>query len=282
MYNFIVPHLYENKTFNIALRNFIRNPLNAHKLNVKNVNIEFAYGNLPFSFWSGEINTCNGSNFVITEKEFQTFLMEQRELAYIFDCSNLLLTEQHFLDAHIKMVLSNLAYRGHYLKVSNLKIKDIIEQLYPNGFNFILSSLSGLSDVIIPFDALIEDSIFSYIDIPHFYNINMIQDIKYKNKCIYPLLSICSGCDKYLDCIYLEQQSQISFSNQSIFDKYNINYTAEDIQKEFEQAKNLGFSRFRFIAPNLNDIKKFNYALVDFFIKKEYQIELLAEVQSIV
>lgn len=263
MVNFILPHLYFNNRFNSFLKGYILS--NPEKTNfTEKVNIFAEYGNFPFSFWHGGINTNSNSRKIFLQDKVSEYC-NKSVMPIIIDCSNFYLNTSFkwLKDPHLKMILSEFENRGNYIKVSNSLVKDAIEKEYP-GYWFILKYNNDKEEKNL--------NNFSYIEI-----LNNIPSECKKSQILYPLLNRCKNC--FEPCEEIENLYQFTFSSLSKISKCRVNsWDGEQILKEYKEARQKGYTYFYFGEVTAEELENFNNFLINFFIKPEYQDEFIMEV----
>lgn len=274
MLYFYLPYLSENFTLNNYLKLYVKYKDMSHIFNF-DFRIIGQYGNFPYSFFSGDINTCLGDNNVVLYDAARNYC--DGTAVVVIDFSNIFIEEKDLCDAKVKMVLDIFSERGNFISISNPEIKKLIEKEY-KGYRFILSeNLNLYSEIPIEgIDSLFEIFEVEKIELPSNYalsNLEKIKNIKNKNKIIIVLQNECSNCsyEVYKNCKIIEHNNQINFSKKSCIESCSEKIYPTDIFNQMEYFKKLGFSNFK-ISPMFSyDMERFNRFLLDFFIKKEYQ-----------
>lgn len=259
MFYFSLPYFVENKDFNDKLVDYI--------LGYTDITIASCYGNFPYSYWSGDNNTCCGDNEVFTNSMVQGFLRDVKTSLEI-DASNIFLDDIDFFLPHLKMILDNIKDAGHYVKITN-----------PNFIKYLPRSTKGILSVSACYLSqqtaeTINSFIESYsnlysIEIPADYNIEW-DKIKDKSKIVIVLGDGCARCENCESCLSIKHSNQFNFSINDIeCDKeYNNNW-----KEQFEEYKLKGFTCFRFKTPKVDQLSTFNKDLINFFIREEDRYE---------
>ena len=242
------------------------------------------YGNFPYSFFSGDINTCLGDSKVVLYDYGRIFC--NGSLPAILDFSNVFLQENDLYDPKIEMVLDLFKDRGNYLLFSNPKIKDNILKRCKN-FKTILSEninlfsdipLSNIDDIFMEFKVDKIELSSAYIQ----NNIEELKCIKNKKNIIITLENECNNClyDNFKQCKINEHNNQINFSNNSVFKKCLNKCFPVNIYNDILFYKSLGFNHFKIPPMFSYDLEQNNQFLLDLFIKKEFHDFFVDEYNS--
>ena len=273
-----LPYFYENQNFNIKFKEFLRDNPKAQNFSQQCV-LESCYGNFPFSFWNGDKNN-NFKNFknVLTKEDINTFITQNLYSIIKFDFSNIYLTDKDLFDPHLNMILDTNKGLGNFIKISDIKIKDYIEQKYL-GYDFILSENFFINNKLTLEEIKSytqKDSIFYCIDLPSLFNKipKELKKINNKNKITLTIGDRCSLCDfpHWEQCKIKEQLYQINYSIKTIDENENILINYQTLQNEINILTQLGFSYFK-IKPFTDNLIIFNDTLIQTFIAPMYQGE---------
>lgn len=193
------------------------------------------------------------------------------------DFSNTLLKDTDLFNIHENTILKLTEANGTIVELSDLKVFDYIQNNF-NGFQFILSSNAAL---IHEFDINIincfcEQQDFTLISLRDNTPIDFEQ-LKTKNKIeIIIGNQKCNNCNyiNQMSCKLLEQNNQIIFSGNSIYDnclKINNSYMDDNyIFNDINLFKQKGFTHFKIENPCNHDFRIFNRTLIQNLIKPEY------------
>ena len=260
MLYFTLPEMVNNLKFNTFLINLHKTKPEYFKFNFQFFSIN---GNFNYTLWNGELNNNFG------EFSFYKYLNigKKYDIPIRFNCSNNLLKDKDFTDEYMNLILTiNKKFNG-YIEIENIELMKYIKKNFPQ-YKFILSFTNNLqhSYTINFIDELTKQDDFSLIKLPIDFP-NLLK-IKNKNKIEVIINPSCPfNCNNYNRCMQIEHQNQINYSNKSIIKdcKFNI------LNKINELPLN-DFQYFSFSQGNIDP-----YFYIDFFIKKEYQFEVLKE-----
>ena len=274
MVYFSLPYFYENQKFNYFLYKYVETYPEQLRFKFK---IESFYGNLPFSFWNGDLNTCTSLNRKVILNNAVDEIVKKSVVPIKFDVSNIYLNHYDFFDTHLNMILKKFEGMGNFLKISDFNFYDFIESNYI-GYDFILSEnifLLGLEENI----AAIPENKIAAIELPSFLNkdIDFLKNIENKNKIFITIGDGCQDCflEKIEQCKKEEMQFQILFSQNSIYNYCKKGFCHNKLLEEFNKISECGFTHFKIKAPQYNDIDRFNHFLVQFLFKPQHQYEFI-------
>lgn len=257
MINFILPHCYYNDTFNQNLRNYIR--VYPQRLNFsERINIFAQYGNFPFSFWHGGINTNIKQDKLMLYSHINDY-SNHLSMPIILDFSNnyLTLNKNWIYDPHIQMTLKLFDNQGNYIKVNSDIVQLQIQKFF--NYNFILKTDNLNNDI--------NYQNYDFIETAQ-------QDNNLRNLILYPLRSKCCFCAN--NCHNEEELYQFTFSEKSIRTNCDYAYpTLEDVRQNYQMARSQGYTNFYFEEMPPKDIVNFNSFLLHFFIKPEFHQSFL-------
>lgn len=216
---FILPNFYKNFSINQKLVHLTRTDPDCFK---HDVSFEAQRGNFPFCCWNGGNNTCfkNENNFYL----YQDIIAfnESSIIPTIFNCGNILLTEEDYKDNYAHLILSHNANGSNKIEFSNIKLFNYLKNLYPQ-FDFVLSpefyllNLDNFTPEVI--DTVIEAGVSSVLIPEHLsFDVEFLKQIKHKSKvsiCINPIP--CISCDNYINCKMTVHEQQIMYSKKDNF-----------------------------------------------------------------
>lgn len=271
MIKIFLPYIYKNEEF---YNNLIKKT-KSHQF-FKDIDF-YIYGNFPWSYWHGGKSININTKDVILEKNVNTFL-NNFQLPFVFDLSNLNLIENDLKDRKLNMILSIMNNGANKIICSDFNLINIIKEKYPY-YNLIFSDnacsqtpfTSEMINIIIsegPFESIILnpdllDDNFNYTEIID------------KKKIIIKIGRACEKCSNYLNCLANEQYLQYNFSENSYFTQCNKYKKFSDIAKSLKNEINyyhsLGFTNFILdeLVPNTDNFKNFNLLLLYALNKKE-------------
>lgn len=274
-----LPLLYQNQWCNNKLRQLSQPSDKIYQyFKINNLNISSFYGSIPFFIYNGGINSNIQKEKFLADNDLFNFLNSQ--IAPIrLDCSNNFLKINDLYDYYFNLVLQYGNSGNNFLEISDFDLMDYINNKGFN-YNFILSKNANLK---IPFTAtninqLIQQDLLYLIELP----INFNNDIQFLNQLINKdKIEITIGCKCPLncknlsDCMTQEQQYQINYSNQTIFNNCNkINHynNINELYNELNKFIKLGFTHFKIDTPPRNQNYKFQQYLIKNLINDKYQL----------
>ena len=281
MINFTLPNFYfnfiVNQTFFDLKENF--------PFYFKNKDINFSYneGNFSYCYWNGgKINNLGKGSLY---KDFYKFYSYSRR-PYRLNCSNIFLEEKDFDNVMGNLILSLFQNGTNVMEITNLDFYKYIQEKYPN-YDFIFSKNGALiQDYNLKLiNDLIQVDKFILISLPEHLNsdLKLLNEIENKRKIEITINPKCSLlCKNYQQCLINNNSFQYNFSEKNIFDlcenqikNYQKNYLSLDILEKDYISK--GFSNF-YIEDTFSNIIDYAVFMIKYFIKTEYQSELLGEI----
>ena len=280
MVYFSLPYFFEDYNFNLFLQNYIEK--NPNKINFP-CKIDSLYGNFPFSFWYVDVNNCLYTENLVLFDEMSYFQANNIFPIYL-DISNKFLTSTDLNDVHLNTVLKIFEGTGNYIKIIDKEIYKYIKKKYI-GYNFILSEnyfifekekTEANNDIL---------DLVDLIELPAYMNLEKDFLLKYpnKNKISLTLGDNCKNCD--FSCLQSCRERENNV--QAIFSKNSVYYDCEDgfnynsLFEEFNELKLLGYSKFKIKAPLFTNLKEYHKNLIKFFIKPEFQLDFLVDVEEV-
>lgn len=243
---------------------------------------------IPYCYLCGGINI--NKDFILNYSDLQN----QSEvhisiLAKRLNFSNLYLNEKDLTDEYFNILLQFYGNNfSNWIEISNLSIASYLKN---NNIPFHLV-LSQNADILHPFNPdilnmIIEQDIFKLISLPTYFKYDL-KDINNRTKLELTVNNICQNCSISCqqDCIQNEHSLIYNYSNISKFIScpnflsYNNKDTTlisiEDIQEKYLP---LGITHYRLNHfPNIpNAFTDFIFFFVKYFIKDEYQFEILSQ-----
>ena len=98
--------------------------------------IESIYGNYPYSYWNGNINSNNGHLYLYPEIEKS---INNTSIPLRINCDNFLLEDKDFYDRHLNCILQLLNQAGSFIELNNLKLLKFVKSnnyLYNYLYNY--------------------------------------------------------------------------------------------------------------------------------------------------
>lgn len=283
MFNFTLTNFYNAFKINCLFFNQICN--NQNKLKEKNISFNQISGSIPFNYWNGGINSNimgNISNYSDIENIFK-----QQSKSLRLNYSNVLLNEKDFYNNYNKVILEQGQNGSTVIEIANLRLYEFIKENYPNYNKFVLSPNAWLNHKLTPDEVNIitENDDFKLISLPPNLNndIEYLKALKYNNKIEITINPRCpSYCPQYEQCHLQEHNMQYNFSQNSILgncikcNPYNIDFSLnlEDLKETYLP---LGINHFRLEECLPNELLRYYTFLIKFFIKEEYQEEMIEE-----
>ena len=283
MFNFTLINFYNAFAINQLFFNQIYS--NKDKLKEQNISFNQISGSFPFNYWNGGINSNIIGNICQYSDIENVFKQQSKSLR--LNCSNILLNEKDFYNNYNKVILEQGQNGSTVIEIANLKLYKFIKENYPNYNKFILSPNAWLNHKLTPDEVNIiaENDDFELISLPPNLNndIEYLKALKYKNKIEITINPRCpSYCPQYEQCHLQEHNMQYNFSQNSILGnciKCN-SYDIDDSLK-LEDLKSiyipLGINHFRLEECLPNELLRYYIFLVKFFIKEEYQEQIIEE-----
>lgn len=253
------------------------------------VYFEAATGNFSHCYFNGGYNNNLGEKGALYDDFVQ--YTQQLNIPVCFNLSNIFIKEQDFFDTQVNLILSLNETGSNKIEFSNLPLYFYLKEKYPN-YDYIYSKQAfsiceNLSPTLID-DLILDNKIdFISLDEKHSLDLSFLKKIKNKNKIQITATSECNvACSQFNNCRIHQHQTQYDFSN---FNKYHncpyyIPYhfrepllSLEKIEKDYVP---LGFTHFS-LGEVIHDEKFDNFILffIEYFIKEEYQYEVLKKIR---
>lgn len=285
MIHISLPLVYYNQDLNNYMR-LMTDPFHKYteytnqQLKIPNLNIDSFHGSIPYFIYNGDINSNIKNEKLLTDKLLYLFFNNNNHNAPIrLNCANNYIIEDDLLNYYFNLVLQYGNNGTNFIEISDMALLDYINE---KGYyyNFIFSKYAHLKcpftiDII---NNIIEQDIFYLIELPISFNnkIDFLNKIKNKNKIEITIGNKCPiDCNNIDKCNMQEQQYQINYSIQSVYNTCNIinNYNnTNELLNELQTFINLGFTHFKIDTPRLQDITKYNNYFIHNLIKEQYQI----------
>lgn len=274
MIQLILPRFFENFNFYNLLQQYIKN--NSNKLKF-NFNLLMT-GSFPNTLWNGNINSTYEQLVLYDEL---TNKLNNTNIPIILDFSNSLLEEFDINDIYGNLILKNGNSGGHMVSITSPQLHTYIIETYPE-YNCILSKnifyLHNSSDINL-FNSTLLSNQFKYVEIPIEYNNNekYLMSLTSPQKTIITLLNKCNNCNNLSNCVLIENELQLKYSNKTILDKCPqqlIDYSNDNILEQLINYYNrFSIENFQLDSPPEDKIKQFNHFLVINLIKNEFVID---------
>lgn len=282
MIYFSLPNLYNHIYLQIAISN-LKKDVNIMKAPVQFVS---AYESIPFCYLDGGVNVNKDHIFTYSDLQHQ---FKFSNMVKRLDFSNLYIDSNDLKDEYFNLILQGYNNSSNWIDISNIQIAiDLKNKNIP--FDLIFSSnadiLSSFSTDII--NTIIEQKIFKLISLPAYIDFNKfnLKDIEHKKYLELTINNICKNCSENCqkECIKKEHNSIYNYSNRSYYmncsnfisynDISNTNISLKDIQEKYLP---LGITHYKLNSfPNIpNAFIDFIFFFVNYFIKEEYQNEIL-------
>lgn len=285
MIYFSLPNLYNHVflikkifSFNTKTKDILKYPI--HFITVEE--------SLPFCYLSGGVNI--NQNFILTQPELQDTI-KYNGITKRLNFSNLYINENDLKDEYFNLLLNTYNNNSNWIEISNLPTAiNLKNQNIPFDLIF-----SNNADILFPFstdviNTIIEQNIFKLISLPAYINLNTfnLKEIVHKKYLELTINNPCGNCpiSCQQDCIKNEHNSIYNYSNHSQYNNctnfipYNniktINISLEDIQQKYLP---LGITHYKLnnLPNTTNAFINFIFFFVNYFIKEEYQQEILIE-----
>lgn len=285
MIYFSLPNLYNHKSLIQKIFS-----LNIRKKDIMKIPVQFIMIEefIPFCYLSGSVNI--NKNYILTQSDLQEKI-KYNGITKRLNFSNLYINENDLKDEYFNIILNFYNNNSNIIEISQLPIAiELKKQKVP--FELIFSSNA---DILFPFSTdiineVIEQDIFKLISLPVYIDFNNfnLKDIQNKKNLELTINNICKNCpiSCQQECIKSEHNSIYNYSTHSSYincknfltynDNKNINITIEDIQQFYLP---LGITHYKLNNfPNTpNAFIEFIFFFVQYFIKEEYQQEILIE-----
>lgn len=279
-----LPNLYKYQNLKLALCG-LNKEISKMKIPVHFVS---AYESLPYCYLGGGVNVNNG--FIFKYHQLQAKSQIHYSLAKRLNFSNLNIEEKDFKDEYFNIIL-DLYDESSWVEVNNIPLAIALKDKYPL-FELIFSDTADIMFPLTPetINTIQEQDLFRLISIPTYYNndLEFLKNIKHRSKLELTINNICKNCSVNCqkNCILTEHNNIYNYSNASIFNNCEKFYayndpeatliTLEDIQNVYLP---LGITHYKLNNfPKLqNAVIDFVFFIVDYFIKDEYQTEILTK-----
>lgn len=269
MINFSLPK--NNLNFKIEELNR-KNKLNgSYRFNAECINI-------PWNSWGGDININKNSKLILNSDLIDLFA--NGATSYRVDLSSIYIDKTQFYNRYANLILEKGQNGSTILEISNLQLYDYIKQNYPNYFNFVLSPNAWLMTDVTPemINVILEQEDFILVSLPHYLNNDWeyLNQIEKKNKIELTINSYCKDCKYFSECRKQEILNIYDFSNKSVYDNCNLIKTNNYLTlEELSQYASKGIQNFRFATPLKQTEKEYQVFLIQYFVKPEYQMDIL-------
>ena len=285
MIYFSLPNLYNHVflikkifSFNIKTKDVLKYPV--HFITVEE--------SLPFCYLSGGVNI--NQNFILTQPNLQDTI-KYNGITKRLNFSNLHININDLKDEYFNLILQFYGNNSNQIELTHLPIAiELKNQNIP--FDLIFSSKANILYPFTPeiINTIIEQDIFKLISLPSYLNFDNfnLNNIEHKKYIELTINNICSNCPiaYYQKCIELEDNSIYNYSNNSHYtncsnfmsynNKKSINISLNDIQQLYMP---LGITHYK--LDNFPNTQKafidFIFFFVNYFIKEEYQQEILID-----
>lgn len=242
-------------------------------------------GSFPFSSWNGGLNSCITPEIALNNQISECYAGYMT--ATRLDFSNMMLTQEDFYNNYNRIMLEHGATGATAIELCNLQLYEYIKANYPTYQKFILAPNAAtlMGDQFTPevVNVILENPDFQLVSLsPRLAkDKNFLQQIKAKNKieiCVNPL---CSSLCKHQDeCVINESKLQYDYSEKSAIiscprrNAYYNNPNTIEI-KDLKEYTQMGITHFRLAECPFPEISQYFIFLVKYFIKEEYQQELI-------
>lgn len=278
MFNFTLNNFFTGHNIN----NFFVEYTRLHPEALINPNTRFNQieGTIPYNIWGGVININHGQNITSYNKLGEMFLQEM--LSPRLDFSSVVLQTEDFENNYNRVILEQGNNGATYITVSNLQLYEFIKQNYPYYKNFVLSENAWAITDITPemLNCILENEDFKLVTLPDWIATEeYISQIKYKNKLEVIVNPKCPKCKIKTECIINESNFIYNFSEKSMMNicpkKCNYaqrNFSFNEITNRYMK---MGVTHFKVTAAPVEEMGEYFNFLVSFFLKKEYQDDIL-------
>lgn len=284
MIYFSLPNLYNQ--FNLLHQIYLlnKNEINKFKIPVRFISIT---ENLPFNYSNGNINY--NKDFFFNYFQLQEKSQKQTEIIKRINMSNIYFCNTDFNDSYCNLILQCYESGSSEIEISDIDFLEYILNTYPN-YQFILSPNILISNniTINALNQLINSNIISLFSLPYYYNnSNFIFQIENKTKIeltINPLCS-CSSIEQCQNCICQENKLIYNFSNQSHIlqcVQTNNNFYFISLNDIINNYLKQGINHYKLneFSNTKQSFYNFLYFFVEFFIKQEFQMDILKRLQE--
>lgn len=238
-----------------------------------------ATGNFSYNYWNGGFNNNVGETTMYTSiiEDINNINLPLR-----FNCSNIYLQEVDFDNVYNNLILSLGENASNSIAISNLDLLKYLKTHYPN-YKYVFSKEANLIYKFTPeiINTILDNEDFLYLQIPEEYGANMefLKEIKDKKRIEVPINYICSKqCSRYNNCLRHEHEAQYNFSGYNNFfhcaNTNGLNSIIIPFEKIAEYEK-IGINHFYINPSIINGVEKNLLFLITYFIKEEYQVEVL-------
>ena len=241
---------------------------------------------IPFCYLCGGINYS--TNYILNYSDLQeTAKTRISYLAKRLNFANLNLDTSDLSDEYFNIILQ--AYSNNYSNWIEVSSIPVAMELKENGIPFELI-FSQDANILCPFteeiiNTIIEQDLFKLISLPCNTKLDLTK-IQNRSKLELTINNMCNNCSNLCQNICLEKENNAiyNYSNVSNFmscnrlisynDKKSMIISLEDINNIYLP---LGIKHYKLndFPNNENALIDFIFFFVDYFIKKEYQQEIL-------